>query len=220
MCYWCIKSVWAKPSAQSSDAGLCFARVERQPPPCPAPESAEWAGSNTSLPWRAQQSLYWDSCRHLRTTIPIALVGPYTWSWICLMWPSTCTSPHLAAWFLAKSCFTPSSTRSQCHTLSHSKLVIRFVLQRICLERGCLQDRPLQNLSSRRISAWGIGTSGMHQRIPGTFSSGHPQERNKERTSIQPASQSFYIHPGCVESKFDWKAEPQNHRIILVGKDL
>lgn len=97
-------------------------------------------------------------------------------------------------------------------SVSHliSQLLIRFILQRIWLERGCLQDRALQNLSSREISAWGTSTLAMHQHVARTFSSGHPQERNKERTSIQPASQSFCIHPVCVKSKFDWKAELQN----------
>lgn len=33
--------------------------------------------------------------------------------------------------------------------------------------------------------------SGTHQHIPGTFSSGHPQERNKERTSIHSAWRSL-----------------------------
>lgn len=92
--------------------------------------------------------------------------------------------------------------RPRCHTGAViSQVLIRFVLQRICLGRGGLQDRALQSLSSRRISECSMDTSGMHQHIPVTFSSGHPQERNKEQAFSQHGKAC--VHPDCVKTKID-----------------
>lgn len=89
------------------------------------------------------------------------------------------------------------------HRAVISQVFIRFGLQRICSGRGCLQGRVLQSLSSRGISACPMGTSGMHQHTPGTFSSGHAPERKKQRKNKHSAGVAkLGIHPDCVKSRF------------------
>lgn len=147
-----------------------------------------WVGrSNTSLLGKAQQSPHWDTCRCLSTTMLVALVGLCLWSWIHLMWPKMSPSPYHMAWFSAKSCLTPSPDSGV--TLS----CYLTGIYRVCPSKNLLRKGMLQSLSSRGISAYSMGTLGVHQHIPGTFSSEHPQERNKERTSIQPAWQNLYL---------------------------